>query len=164
MLPWVWRSGRVHADWTRSAPMPRILIVDDDDTVRAAIQSVLVAAGYTVDEASDGQAAIDQYRTSPSDLLLMDVHMPRLDGLQAIIRLRAAHPDLRIVAMSGGGVRDQQDVLSLAIQAGACGTLAKPFDLQPLLRAVSGALGGEGIAPTPRARCRDEGDRAVGGR
>lgn len=123
--------------------MARILVADDDDSVRAAIRKVLVTAGHTVDEAGDGQAVLDMYRSNPSDLLLIDLYMPRMDGLEAIIRLRAEQPDIKIVALSGGGYRNKHDVLTMAIEAGARHTLAKPFERADLVAAVSDALGTE---------------------
>ncbi len=123
----------------------RILVADDDDRVRAAIHKVLVTAGYTVDEAGDGQTALDKYRSSPSDLLLIDLYMPRMDGLETIIRLKAERPDAKIVALSGGGYRDKHDVLAMAVQAGASGAVAKPFEREELLRAISDALGKEEV-------------------
>ncbi len=121
--------------------MARILVADDDANVRAAVRKALVAAGHTVDEAADGQGVLDLYGREPYDLLLMDLYMPGMDGLETLIRLKAERPNARIVAMSGGGYRDRRDVLTMAIQAGACGTLAKPFEMDDLLAAVSAALG-----------------------
>lgn len=120
--------------------MVRILVADDDPNVRAAITKTLVAAGHTVEEAGEGQAALDLYARQPCDLVVMDLYMPGMDGLETIIRLKAQRPEVKIVAMSGGGYRNKHDVLTMALQAGVSGTLAKPFDLDDLRAAVSAAL------------------------
>lgn len=121
--------------------MARILVADDDGAVRAAMRKSLEAAGHSVDEAADGQTVLDLYRRAPRDLLLVDIYMPGVDGLETILRLRAEQPEARIVAVSGGGFRDKHDVLTMALQAGAQAALAKPFEQRELLAAVSRGLG-----------------------
>ena len=121
--------------------MARIVVADDDGAVRAAIRKSLEAAGHSVDEAADGQTVLDLYRRDPRDLLLVDIYMPGVDGLETILRLRAEQPEARIVALSGGGFRDKHDVLTMALQAGAQAALAKPFEQRELLAAVSRGLG-----------------------
>lgn len=84
---------------------------------------------------------LDRYAHDPCDLLLIDLYMPGMDGLETILRLKAERPDAKIVAVSGGGFRDKHDVLTLAVKAGASHTLAKPLELDRLLAVVSAALG-----------------------
>ena len=133
--------------------MARILVADDEASLRAVIKKALTTAGHTVDEVDDGRAVLELYTREPRDLLLLDLYMPGMDGLETMKRLLSQHPRARIVAMSGGGFRHKHDVLALAAQAGAAGTLAKPFELDALLAAVRAALGpGEldrTIAPEP---------------
>lgn len=125
----------------------RILVADDDEGVRAAVRKILVGAGYTVEEAGDGQAVLDRYRGNPSDLLLIDLYMPRMDGLETIIRLKAERPNIKIVALSGGGYRDKHDVLAMAVKAGARGAVAKPFEREDLLSVIADVLGTEAASP-----------------
>ncbi|MBI2403843.1 MAG: response regulator [Gemmatimonadetes bacterium] len=131
--------------------MAKILVADDDQGVRTAIRKALAAAGHVVDQAGQGQAVLDLYQREPRDLLLIDLYMPRMDGLETIIRLRTVRPDAKIVAISGGGFRHKRDVLAMAIKAGACGTLAKPFEMAELLAAVSDALGTAKAGPGAKA-------------
>lgn len=131
--------------------MAKILVADDDQGVRTAIRKALVAAGHAVDEAGQGQAVLDLYQREPRDLLLIDMYMPGMDGLETIIRLRGERPDAKVVGMSGGGFRHKRDVLAMAIKAGACGTLAKPFEMAELLAAVSDALGTVQAGPGAKA-------------
>ena len=131
--------------------MARILIADDDASVRAAIRKTLTAAGHTVDEAGTGLVALELFQRQPADLVLIDLYMPGMDGLETMIRIKALQPDARILAISGGGYRDKHDVLAMAINAGAYKTLAKPFELEELRAAVSTALaGGPARSEPPR--------------
>lgn len=127
--------------------MARILIAEDDPAVRAVLRRALEGAGHTIEEAADGQQALDRYRHHPADLVLADLYMPQMDGLEMILRLKAERPDARIVAISGGGYRHKHDVLAMARQAGARGVIAKPFELSDLLSAVSEALAAEPTGP-----------------
>lgn len=121
--------------------MARILVVDDDPTVRRLMARVLVGAGYDVQEASDGAEAITAFRASPADLVVTDVYMPGADGIEAIIRLQQEFPDVRVIATSGGGHRDKHDVLEMAARLGAKRTLPKPVGRKDLLEAVGAVLG-----------------------
>ncbi len=121
--------------------MARILIADDDASVRAAARRALTAAGHEVEEAVDGRAALDLHRARPYDLLVLDLYMPGTDGLEATIRLIRECPQVRIVAISGGGYRHRTDVLLMALNAGARRTVAKPFTVEELVGAVSEVLG-----------------------
>lgn len=116
--------------------MARILVADDDESVRAAARRALTAAGHEVEDAVDGQAVLDLHRAKPYDLLLLDLYMPGTDGLEAIIRLTQEFPNVRIVAISGGGYRAKTDVLHMALNVGARQTVAKPFTVEELGSAV----------------------------
>jgi len=116
--------------------MARILVVDDDHALRSAVRVVLEAAGYTVAEAADGEAGLRSYHEQGADLVLVDVFMPERDGLEMILALRAAIPQPKIVAMSGGGRIGLDDVLTAAAAFGAARTLRKPFEPSDLLAAI----------------------------
>jgi two-component system, chemotaxis family, chemotaxis protein CheY len=124
-----------------TTPPARILVVDDDDAFRHGIVRVLTGAGYVVEEATDGKKAIEKYRAEPADVVLTDVYMPGGDGVEAMIRLRSEYPDVRIIAMSGGGHASVDSVFDIAVRLGARGTLEKPVNAKTLLRILTEVLG-----------------------
>jgi len=122
--------------------MARILVVDDDQVLRGALRVVLEAAGYDVMEAADGEAGLRLYGEQGADLVLVDLFMPERDGLDVLRALRAAIPQPKIVAMSGGGRIGQIEVLRAAAAFGAARTLRKPFEPRDLLAAIRELLRG----------------------
>jgi DNA-binding response OmpR family regulator len=105
----------------------RICLVDDDPTVRDALRLGLEDAGYVVFTAAGGEAALQLLQREPVAAVLTDMRMPGFDGGKLIAALRAQHPALPIVAMSGGGEINGQDVSVLARANGADECLIKPF-------------------------------------
>ena len=83
--------------------MPRILLVDDDELLRGAIHQILVGAGYDVGDASNGRVAVREYRRQRCDVVIMDIIMPDEEGLGTIRELRRVDPNVKIIAISGGG-------------------------------------------------------------
>jgi CheY-like chemotaxis protein len=120
--------------------MSRILIIDDEDYIRAMVQQMLDRAGYTTAVASDGREALKAQRALPADVILTDLMMPGQEGLETIMEIRRLFPATKIVAMSGGGHGGVLDFLPIATQLGAVRTLAKPFSREQLLVAVKEAL------------------------
>lgn len=120
--------------------MTRVLVADDDQDVRAALKKTLAGAGYEVVEAADGAALLAAHGERPADVLLVDIYMPGMDGIEAMVRLLVEHPDAKVVAISGGGFRDHEDVLTTAARLGAVRCLAKPFEPAEVLSAVKEAL------------------------
>ncbi|KPK56968.1 MAG: hypothetical protein AMS21_12105 [Gemmatimonas sp. SG8_38_2] len=123
-------------------PAQSILVVDDDENICRVVQRMLSAAGYEVEVASDGQEALAKL-TPDVAVVLSDVLMPEMDGIEMIMRLRKEAPDAKIVSMSGGGIQDKEHVLEIAQRLGAVRTLPKPFSREDLLRVVQEALGEE---------------------
>jgi CheY-like chemotaxis protein len=122
--------------------IPVILVVDDDETNRIVVHSMLAGRGATVLIASDGQDALDVLRREPVDVVLMDVQMPRLDGLAATRALRqreqsAGARRTPVVAMTGSGEADER---SACLEAGMDAFLIKPFRLEELRRTVEAFL------------------------
>jgi DNA-binding response OmpR family regulator len=115
----------------------RILVVEDDEEMRRLIGRVLTNAGHQVITASDGKEATRGMEEGRIDLLLTDVLMPEIDGLETIGLFRARHLAARVIAMSGGGVLMSGALcLDLAQKLGADQILMKPFSLTELLAAV----------------------------
>lgn len=121
--------------------MARILVVDDEAAVRTAVGKILSRAGHDVLEAADGKTALTMYQNDPGDVIIMDIYMPEMDGIEATIRLKHEFPDVKIVAVSGGGYLDKAKILEREARLGALRTLAKPLHEQDILDAVSDALG-----------------------
>ena len=119
--------------------MARVLLIDDDDMLRAVVRRALERAGHTVVEAADGAAGLRLHREAGADVIIADIFMPEQDGLELIQALRAEAPRARIIAMSGGGRSGQVDLLKDATVFGAARTLRKPFELTELVATV-GAL------------------------
>jgi|SRR4030095_3015788 DNA-binding response OmpR family regulator len=117
--------------------MAKILIVEDDDEVRDVLKTLLQEEGHELFEASDGNQAIEQFRRTPADLVILDIVLPDKEGLETIIDLRRTHPNVKIMAMSGGGRTSPQDYLDMAKRLGAVEVIAKPFSIDDFLRCVN---------------------------
>src|SRR3569833_2843686 len=104
-----------------------ILIVDDDARVRAAARAMLVSQGYVVREAGDGDVALAVMAADPVSIVLLDILMPRKEGLETLIELRRAWPTIVVIAMSASLVRKRNDFLAIAVKFGADSILRKPF-------------------------------------
>jgi len=113
----------------------RLLIADDSADMRESLKLVLERAGYEVALAPDGMRALELQRAQPADVLITDIFMPERDCIETITSFRREFPQIRIIAMSGGGVRvDGKLYLGIAEVAGADATLRKPFEPKSLLQ------------------------------
>jgi YesN/AraC family two-component response regulator len=120
--------------------MTRVLIIDDESQIRSMLKLMLERDGYEVAEAPDGIEAIRIYRQDPADLIITDLIMPNQDGIGMIIALKKEFPDVKIIAMSGGGLNKPEGYLKGAKKLGAACTLKKPIDRDELLRAIKEVL------------------------
>ncbi len=120
--------------------MARILIIDDEDELRSMLRQMLEQAGYEVTEAVNGAEGIQLYEQGRPDLIITDIIMPEKEGVETIIALRRADPDLPIIAISGGGRLDATDFLTMTKKLGARRTLSKPFRRDQFLEAVGECL------------------------
>jgi DNA-binding NtrC family response regulator len=120
--------------------MARILIIDDEEQIRSMLRLMLERDGYEVVEAPDGIEGIRAYRQKPADLIITDLIMPNQDGIGMIIELQKEFPDVKIIAMSGGGLNKPEGYLKGAKKLGAAYTLTKPIDREKMLRAVKDTI------------------------
>ena len=120
--------------------MARILIVDDDVNVRSSLRSVLEDEGHEVEEEGDGARALRRFAGHPADLVITDVFMPEMNGIEFAMRVREAFPEAKIVGMSGGGLISSESVLAALEALGAVGTLEKPLTVDEVVQTVAEAL------------------------
>ncbi|HJQ26967.1 MAG TPA: response regulator [Blastocatellia bacterium] len=120
--------------------MQNILLVEDDEQLRAMLKRLLVKSGYQVWEAENGQGVADVYQQNEIDLVITDLLMPDKEGLEVIRDIRRQDPGARIIAMSGGGKGAAATYLLVAEKLGASYTLSKPFNNGKFLEAVRQAL------------------------
>ncbi|NQT88789.1 response regulator [bacterium] len=107
-----------------------VLIVDDDDTLRATLKKIFAKAGYDASTARDGQEAIDMVRAHGVDLVLADLKMPRTNGLSLLDSVRKIRPESKVILMSAYGADDTQND---ALARGAYAYLNKPVSRKVLL-------------------------------
>lgn len=120
--------------------MARILIIDDEDSVRLAIRQMVEWAGHQAVEAATGEQGVALQRESPADLIITDMIMPGKHGIDVIVELMRASPEVPVIAVSGGKWRNNVDYLPIAQKLGVRHVLDKPFEMSQLLRAVSECL------------------------
>ena len=118
--------------------MASILLIDDEATLREVLRQALERDGHRVLETANGKEALAVSRGVALDLVVTDIVMPEMDGIEVILALVERNPGLPVVAMSGGGL---ELLLSNAHILGAVSTLAEPFEIDELAAAVRGALG-----------------------
>jgi CheY-like chemotaxis protein len=116
--------------------MPHILVIDDEEQIREVLRTVLERVGYTVSEAGDGVEGLKKYRENEVDVVVTDIIMPEKGGIDTIMDLRRDYPDVKIIAISGGGMCGEVSYLDMAIGVGADRAIGKPFVLDEFLQAV----------------------------
>ncbi|MFQ5763929.1 MAG: response regulator [Rhodospirillales bacterium] len=120
--------------------MARILVVDDEELARFTIREILTKAGHEIDEAENGNEAIERHKAEPFDMIVTDIVMPDKDGIETIIELRQIYPSPIILAISAGGPMGDTGFLERAESAGADNILAKPFSEEELVEKVDECL------------------------
>jgi two-component system response regulator MprA len=154
-----WRAARrigiVSGEDSRGdlpVPLPRILVVDDDPQILSVLRRGLSYAGYGVDEATSGEAALAAALAEPPDLVILDLMLPGLDGIEVAKRLRAADPRLPILMLTARGrIPDRVE----GLDAGADDYLVKPVVLDELLAHLRALLRRAGRPPEERLRFAD---------
>ena len=121
--------------------MQQILVIDDDVLVRSTISRILERKGYEVLAADDGAQGLSMFERHHPDLVITDIIMPEKEGIETIREIRRLSPEIKIIAISGGGRLGNFDFLDIATQFGAAEVLGKPFDAADLLDRVDRCLG-----------------------
>jgi excisionase family DNA binding protein len=117
---------------------PRILVVDDEASIRDLLTKTLALAEYDVDAAPDGRSALERMRLYPYDLLIADLKMPGMDGLAVIREAKRYKPDLPVIIITGFSTESSAIE---AVNLGVAGYLTKPFRVPQVLAAAAKALG-----------------------
>ena len=117
----------------------RVLVCDDAAFMRMMIKDILTKNGYEVaGEAENGKKAVEKYNETKPDLVLMDITMPEMDGIQALKAIKGADPSASVIMCSAMG---QQAMVIEAIQSGAKDFIVKPFQAERVLEAVKKVVG-----------------------
>jgi DNA-binding response OmpR family regulator len=142
----------------------KILVIDDDDRIRRVIEKILCLGGHQVLTAADGASGMRLFRAEKPEIVITDIIMPEQEGLGTIMMMRRERPEVKVIAVSGGGRVGNVDVLDAASALGADDVIAKPFMPDELLDRVN-RLGSKPLeasdaqAAHPRGRDTGEGLR-----
>ena len=120
--------------------MARILVIDDDPNILRNVREILEEEGHEVREALAGEAAMEFLAGASVDLIVTDMNMPGMDGIELLIRVHDEYPATRLVAISGGGFMAKEELLRNASMLGAVAVLEKPFTVEQIVDIVNGAL------------------------
>ncbi len=135
---------------TLNTPLARILAVDDESSIRETLRSILETEGYAVEVAQGGHEAIDSFKNQNFDVVLCDVKMQSMDGIEVLVALRELAPDLPVIMISGHGTID---TAVESLRKGAYDYIQKPLDLNRLLVSLRNALDRNSlVAETQRLR------------
>jgi CheY-like chemotaxis protein len=119
----------------------QILLVENDKPLRRALAQLLKQSGYEVSEAENGRVAMQQMLRQPADLVITEMIMPEMDGVETILAVRRGYPGAKILAVSGGGMSPAENSLKIARTLGSHRTMAKPRIAQDFLRVVQELIG-----------------------
>src|SRR6187455_3743530 len=117
--------------------MADILIIDDEKAIRKTLSEILSFEGYKIDEASDGEEGLKKFREKNYDLVLCDIKMPRIDGIEFLQKAGEVNPDIPIIMISGHG---NIETAVEAVKKGAYDYISKPPDLNRLLITIRNAM------------------------
>lgn len=116
----------------------RILVVDDEEIVRISCERILSPAGYRVDVTPDGRKALQMLEQNKYDLVLSDLKMPHMDGMEVLAEIKKRTPQARVIIITGYST---VEIAVKAIKMGAYNYIEKPFNPETLISAVKEALG-----------------------
>jgi CheY-like chemotaxis protein len=113
-----------------------VLVIDDTSTVRELVRRMLVAIGHSVIDAENGDVGLVLFQQRRPDLVITDLIMPEMEGIELIQRIRRLSPDSKIIAMSGSATASRKLYLGAAQKLGADGVLSKPFQSAELYEVI----------------------------
>ena len=116
--------------------MGKILVVDDEQNIRDVFKRALVNAGHDVIVARNGKIGEHMYIKHNPDIVILDIIMPDQEGIETILKLKAANNDVKIIAVSGGGMGSANNYLDIALKLGAKAAFEKPVNLSDLVDKV----------------------------
>jgi CheY-like chemotaxis protein len=121
--------------------MARIMIIDDEKDIRIMLREMLEQEGFEITDACGGKEAIQIQLQTPADLMITDIIMPDMEGIETIFEFRQRFPKVKIIAISGGGIVKPEAYLDMAKSFGVSYTFRKPVERKELLGAVYELLG-----------------------
>jgi DNA-binding NtrC family response regulator len=119
--------------------MARLLVIDDEASIRKLLQEALSRVGHEVLDAPEGRSGMALLQEQTVDVVITDLLMPEQEGIETILALRKTFPQIKVIAISGGGKRGF-DFLSAAAHFGAHRTIEKPFEIQEIVEAIQSVL------------------------
>jgi two-component system chemotaxis response regulator CheY len=118
--------------------MAKVLIADDSDAIRLVLKDILSIGDHEiVSEAIDGQDSVDQYKAIKPELILLDLAMPKKDGLAVVKEISEFDPDAKIILITAS---DDQKIIQECLDNGASSYISKPFDFNVVLKAITDTL------------------------
>ncbi len=117
--------------------MKKVLIIEDDQSFRLILSQMITKAGLKSAVARDGQEGMEMFRTGDYDLVITDIIMPIMEGIETIIELHKLDPNVKIIAISGGGQMEPEKYLNTALALKVNAVLKKPFSYKELLKAIA---------------------------
>ena len=128
------------ADAGKVISMVRILIIEDSSEECRALADLLIGSGHRVCCAPNGKVALQLLHERHIELVITDMLMPEMEGVETIMAIRREHPDIKIIAVSGGGIFVRENCLQLARTLGAQRVLTKPFTFGEILEAIQSLM------------------------
>ena len=123
--------------------MQKILVIDDEPHILLMLKKMLERHDFEIEMATNGAEGLSLFKLSTPDLVITDIIMPEMEGLETIREMKRIKPDLKIIAMSGGGKVSADSYLKIAGIFGGSKSLAKPFTMNEMLLAVQDLITGE---------------------
>src|SRR5207247_5337065 len=123
--------------------MARVIVIDDQEPIRRIVRRALENDGHEVFEASDGEVGMELLERAPADVVITDIFMPGMDGIQTLREIRKRFPAIKVIAMSGGDSTGLLDLRQDVELPGALKRIQKPINASELVEEVDGVTGGE---------------------